>query len=151
MIGEIIQQKWKEVGLTQAQLADRLGVTPPAVNRWEKNLSFPDATLLAPLARLLKTDMNTLFSFYDTLSDMERESTVDEARMTFLKDGEKDGLSFIEITCGVYGGMVHTVFCSEETFESIYLAIKKDLAHFIDTDSSVDEECAFYDYFTDKY
>lgn len=96
MIGEIIQQKRKEVGLTQAQLADRLGVTPPAVNRWEKNLSFPDATLLAPLARLLKTDMNTLFSFYDTLSDMERESTVDEARMTFLKGGEQDGLSFID-------------------------------------------------------
>ena len=30
-------------------------------------------------------------------------------------------------------------------------AIKKDLATFIDTDASIDEECAFYDYFTDKY
>ena len=96
MIGEIIQQKRKEAGLTQAQLADRLGVTPPAVNRWEKNLSFPDATLLAPLARILNTDINTLFSFYDTLSDIERESAVDEARITFLKSVEHEGLSFID-------------------------------------------------------
>ena len=96
MIGEVIQRKRKEAGLTQAQLAERLGVTPPAVNRWEKNLSFPDATLLAPLARLLKTDINTLFSFYDTLSEIERESTVNEARMIFLQEGEQDGLSFVE-------------------------------------------------------
>lgn len=33
MIGSIIQQKRKEAGLTQAQLADRLGVSAPAVNR----------------------------------------------------------------------------------------------------------------------
>ena len=56
MIGKVIQQKRKETGLTQAQLADRLGVTAPAVNRWEKDLSFPDASLLAPLARCLNTD-----------------------------------------------------------------------------------------------
>lgn len=96
MIGEIIQKKRKEAGYTQAQLAELLGVTPPAVNRWEKNLSFPDATLMVPLARLLKTDINTLFSFYDTLSDKERESTVNEARMIFLEKGEQDGLSFVE-------------------------------------------------------
>jgi len=48
MIGKIIQQKRKDAGLTQAQLAELLGVTAPAVNRWEKDLSFPDATLLAP-------------------------------------------------------------------------------------------------------
>ena len=77
MIGSIIQQKRKEAGLTQAQLADRLGVSAPAVNRWEKDLSFPDATLLAPLARCLKTDLNELFSFYDYLSAKERELIVD--------------------------------------------------------------------------
>ena len=76
MIGNIIQQKRKEVGLTQAQLAELLGVSAPAVNRWEKDLSFPDATLLAPLARCLNTDLNELFSFYDSLSDKERELAV---------------------------------------------------------------------------
>lgn len=96
MIGNIIQQKRKEAGLTQAQLADRLGVSAPAVNRWEKDLSFPDATLLAPLARCLKTDLNELFSFYDSLSTKERELIVDKARMMLLNDSDKNALQYIE-------------------------------------------------------
>ena len=80
MIGSIIQKKRKEAGLTQAQLAEYLGVTAPAVNRWEKDLSFPDATLLAPLARCLKTDLNELFSFYDSLSDVNCKFKLDTQR-----------------------------------------------------------------------
>ncbi len=41
MIGKIIVQKRKALGFTQAQLADRLGVTAPAVNRWEKDQTVP--------------------------------------------------------------------------------------------------------------
>lgn len=96
MIGAIIQQKRKEVGLTQAQLADRLGVTAPAVNRWEKNLSFPDATLLAPLARCLKTDLNELFSFYDSLSDKERELIINKARLMIASDDIDDAIAYID-------------------------------------------------------
>lgn len=96
MIGTIIQQKRKDAGLTQAQLADRLGVTAPAVNRWEKDLSFPDAALLAPLARCLKTDLNELFSFYDSLSAKERELIVDKARVMILNDDIDSAITHIE-------------------------------------------------------
>ena len=96
MIGKIIQQKRKDAGLTQAQLADRLGVTAPAVNRWEKDLSFPDATLLAPLARCLKTDLNELFSFYESLSAKERELIVDKARVMIINDDIDSAISHIE-------------------------------------------------------
>lgn len=96
MIGAIIQLKRKEAGLTQAQLADLLGVTAPAVNRWEKNLSFPDATLLAPLARCLKTDLNDLFSFYDSLSDKERELAIEKATRMLLEPDDEKVLAYIE-------------------------------------------------------
>ena len=96
MIGTIIQQKRKDAGLTQAQLADRLGVTAPAVNRWEKDLSFPDATLLAPFARCLKTDLNELFSFYDSLSAKERELIVDKARVMIINDDVDSAITHIE-------------------------------------------------------
>lgn len=96
MIGKVIQQKRKEAALTQAQLADRLGVTAPAVNRWEKDLSFPDAALLAPLARCLKTDLNDLFSFYEALSPKERELIVDKAREMIINDNLDDALVHIE-------------------------------------------------------
>lgn len=96
MIGTIIQKKRKDAGLTQAQLADRLGVTAPAVNRWEKDLSFPDAALLAPLARCLKTDLNELFSFYDSLSAKERELIVDKARLMIIDDDIDGAITQIE-------------------------------------------------------
>lgn len=96
MIGNIIQRKRKEAGLTQAQLAELLGVTAPAVNRWEKDLSFPDATLLAPLARCLKTDLNELFSFYDSLSDKERDLIVDKARRMLLLEDQDEALAYID-------------------------------------------------------
>lgn len=40
-------------GLTQAQLADRLGVSDKAVSRWETGRGYPDITLLEPLAESL--------------------------------------------------------------------------------------------------
>jgi len=89
MIGTIIQAKRKAVGLTQAQLGECLGVTAPAVNRWEKDLSYPDVAILAPLARALKTDLNELFSFYQSLSDTERYLAKDRARTLFI-DGKAD-------------------------------------------------------------
>ena len=95
MIGNIIQAKRKEIGLTQAQLAELLGVSAPAVNKWEKNMCFPDAALLAPLARLLKTDLNELFSFYAVLSDKERELIVNAISMKFFDEGREEGFKYI--------------------------------------------------------
>lgn len=96
MIGNMIQTKRKEAGFTQAQLAELLGVTPPAVNRWEKDLSFPDAALLAPLARCLKTDLNQLFSFYDSLSDKERELVINKAMNMLLLENSEEALVFMD-------------------------------------------------------
>lgn len=79
-IQEIIRQKRLEKGLTQEQLAERLGVTAPAVNKWEKGVSYPEITLLPVLARLLGTDLNTLLSFREDLTREEVEEIVGEIR-----------------------------------------------------------------------
>lgn len=70
-MNSVIQRRRKDLGLTQEQLADYLGVTAPAVNKWEKGTSCPDISLLAPLARLLKINMNTLFEFEREISQKE--------------------------------------------------------------------------------
>lgn len=77
-LNQIIREKRKELSLTQEQIAERLGVSTPAVNKWEKGSTYPDITLLPALARLLKMDLNTLLSFQDDLSDMEIENFVNE-------------------------------------------------------------------------
>jgi len=52
----------KEKGLTQADVAERLSVSPQAVSKWEKGDSFPDVSLLAPLARLFGVSVDELLS-----------------------------------------------------------------------------------------
>ena len=64
----VIQEQRKLLGLTQEQVADYLGVSTPAVSKWEKGITSPDIGLLPPLARLLKIDLNTLFCFSEDLS-----------------------------------------------------------------------------------
>lgn len=51
-IGVVIKKYRKEAGMTQEEMANRLGVTTPAVNKWENSNSKPDIELLAPIARL---------------------------------------------------------------------------------------------------
>ena len=66
----VIQQRRKQLNLTQEQVAAHLGITAPAVNKWEKGLTCPDISLLAPLARLLKIDLNTLLGFQEEPQDL---------------------------------------------------------------------------------
>ena len=76
-INQIIRQRRRDLSLTQEQVAAYLGVSTPAVNKWEKGSTYPDITLLPALARLLRTDLNTLLSFQEDLSDVEIETFVD--------------------------------------------------------------------------
>ncbi|MDE6951005.1 MAG: helix-turn-helix transcriptional regulator [Lachnospiraceae bacterium] len=88
-INQIIREKRKELSLTQEQIADFLGVSAPAVSKWEKGSTYPDITLLPALARLLKIDLNTLMSFHDDLTDIEIENFVNEIDRT-IKDQNYD-------------------------------------------------------------
>jgi len=60
--------------LTQENIAEYLGVSIPAVSKWENGTTYPDITLLPGLARLLKIDVNELLSFHEELSDIEIEN-----------------------------------------------------------------------------
>ena len=70
-LNEVIRTRRQALGLTQEQLAQKLGVSAPAVNEWERNLNYPDVTLLPALARTLGVDLNTLLSFQEDLTDQE--------------------------------------------------------------------------------
>lgn len=68
-IGSVICDLRKQRGMTQERLAEMVGVSTPAVSKWETNASCPDVALLAPIARALDTDVNTLLSFSPVLSN----------------------------------------------------------------------------------
>ena len=52
-MGSRIAARRKEKGMTQEELAARLGVSAQAVSKWENDLSCPDISLLPGLCRIL--------------------------------------------------------------------------------------------------
>ncbi len=86
-INEIIRTRRKELGMTQEQVAAFLGVSTPAVNKWESASSYPDITILPALARLLKVDLNTLLSFEEDLSDEKISQILGEIYQLSLEKG----------------------------------------------------------------
>lgn len=70
-IGQVIRKYRKSKDMTQEEMARRLGVTAPAVNKWENGNSMPDIMLLAPIARLLGISLDTLLAFQGDLTDKE--------------------------------------------------------------------------------
>lgn len=62
----IISQKRKELGLTQDALAEKLGITPQAVSKWENGVGLPDVTLFPAIAKVLGVSTDALFGIDHT-------------------------------------------------------------------------------------
>ncbi len=60
-IGNKIKQLRLKVSLTQEQLADRLGISPQSVSKWENSVSMPDITLLPEIAEIFGVTIDELF------------------------------------------------------------------------------------------
>lgn len=72
--GEKISRTRQNAGLTQEELALRLGVTPQAVSRWERNQSMPDILLFSDLCRILNVSTDSLLE--TTHSNITGESDI---------------------------------------------------------------------------
>lgn len=59
-IGAYIAARRKAVGLTQAELGERLGITAQSVSNWERGETMPDTGLLQDLALILDTSADEL-------------------------------------------------------------------------------------------
>lgn len=60
--GALIAARRKALGLTQKQLAERLLVSDKAVSKWEVGASYPEVTLLPPLAQILGLTVDELLA-----------------------------------------------------------------------------------------
>ncbi len=58
MIGSKIAKARKQITISQAQLAERLFISPQAVGKWERGESSPDLITLHRLAEMLGVDLN---------------------------------------------------------------------------------------------
>ena len=91
-IGAFIAERRKELGMTQKDLADKLGITDRAVSKWETGRSMPDLSLLQPLSMILRVRVNDLLSGVIIEEEQYREksehnlmSIRDLAELNYLK------------------------------------------------------------------
>lgn len=79
-LGKRISNHRKRLGMTQDQLAEKLGVTAQAVSKWENDQSCPDITMLPKLSEIFGVSI-------DSLLGKEPEETVHNATI-IDEDGE---------------------------------------------------------------
>jgi uncharacterized protein YjbI with pentapeptide repeats len=75
IIGSKIAEARKKINISQAQLAQRLFISPQAVGKWERGESFPDIITFNRLAKILGVDLNY---FSENFQSVATEMTSDE-------------------------------------------------------------------------
>ena len=59
-LGTMISELRKQHGMTQLELAEKMGVTDKAVSKWERDLSCPDINSIPNLAEILGVSVEEL-------------------------------------------------------------------------------------------
>lgn len=57
-IGGFLAERRKALGLTQRQLAERLGMSDKSVSKWERGVCLPDVSVYAELCGILGISIN---------------------------------------------------------------------------------------------
>jgi len=111
-IGSFLKALRKEKGLTQEQLAERLGVSARTVSRWETGSNMPDISLLLEIAEFYDVSIPEIVSGERKEEPMKEEVKEVAATMSRYAESEKEFIiksvqaeSFV----GVAALAVHTV------------------------------------------
>ena len=73
-LAENIRTYRRSLGLTQEQLAERLGITLGTVSKWERGSSEPDLSYVMDLAELFHVSVDALIGFSMRGTDADTEA-----------------------------------------------------------------------------
>lgn len=76
--GTMIATLRKENGMTQLDLAEKMGVTDKAVSKWERDLSFPDVSSLPKLAEVFGVSVDELMQVKAESKEQQKSEKIDE-------------------------------------------------------------------------
>lgn len=76
-IGKFIASCRKKQGMTQKQLAEKIGISNRAVSKWETGKSMPDSGIMLELCDLLKINVNELLSGERIMADAYNKQAED--------------------------------------------------------------------------
>lgn len=112
ILGQFISKLRKKMGMTQAQLADKLNVTVQAVSKWEKGKGLPDINTLEPLAEALNISIVELMKAERILTDEQPKEDVKSS----IKNAFSFGTEYQKMKLRVFVwrgllGIVLALFC----------------------------------------
>lgn len=102
-IGAFISSCRKEKGLTQAKLAEQVGISDRAVSKWENGKSLPDASIMMELCDILGITVNDLLK--GERVNMEENAKVSNEIILNLKQDNEDKARML-LKLEVYMGIV---------------------------------------------
>ena len=121
--GQFIAKRRKAIGLTQKELADRLGVTNKAVSKWETGGGMPDISVLQELSRILEVSVDEL------LAGKYEEESPPEKRMTEkghpAADGEDRGKSGLSAKRIILAGILFLPLFLVLWMQAAYLYVRR--------------------------
>ena len=112
--GALLKALRKEKGLTQEQLAEKLGVTNRTVSRWETGANLPDMDVLIELTEFYQVDMKALICGERKVAEMQKEEK--ETLQTLAAYNSQKQINKIQkvlvAVTGVVaaGGLIYTAF-----------------------------------------
>lgn len=129
--GRFIAELRKEQGMTQKELAERLGVTDKAISKWECGRSMPDNSILMELCELLEINVNELLSG-ERLSVDSYSGKAEENMMHLMKVTEeektKNKYTVVGTMCGFLALLAALLLM-------LFGAVQGQVARFIDVPS----------------
>ena len=87
-LGRMISTLRKEKGMTQLELAEKMGVTDKAVSKWERELSFPDINSIPKLAEIFEVSVDELMQV-----KTETKENIGNNKVTEIVDTALKGIS----------------------------------------------------------
>lgn len=89
MIGNKLKQLRKQCDLTQVDVARKLGVTQPLIQRWESGNKIPNLETLKKFSKIYNVSIDALAFDDKDLADLKDKNLVDKIK-NFSKLSEQD-------------------------------------------------------------
>lgn len=86
--GRLIAESRNLIGLTQRELAEKIGISDKTISKWECGKSMPDISYLDALCRSLNLSINEIISG-ERLSETNYSVKAEENIMSLMKENEK--------------------------------------------------------------
>jgi len=117
-IGSYIAEKRKKLGMTQKQLAEKLGKSDKSVSKWERGICLPDVSVYLELCEILGISLNEFLAGEDIeVTNVEKKS--EDTLIQISKDSShkqrylKKIIAVLLIAVGVFAITLGIMVCNK--------------------------------------